>query len=84
MTPDSWSLGTTGNATDEFKAIMRRAVAAGQHHSILAAVAEIRAALVRDLREFGEPLRHFRAMHMTVRSAAVRPLWERHFRLLFE
>ena len=75
MTPEKWSLGVTGTADAEFTDIRGRAIAAGRIHAIRAAVLGIRKALLSTPREFGEPLRHFRAMRMTVRSAAMLPLY---------
>lgn len=75
MTPERWSVGTTGAADAEFTDILTRALAVGQEQSIRTAALGIVAALLESPRDFGEPLRHFRQMKMTVRNAAIRPLY---------
>ena len=75
MTPENWSLGLTGVAQAEYKDIVRRARAVGELRPIHLALVGIREVLLRSPREFGEPLRHLRAMRMTVRNAAILPLY---------
>ena len=75
MTPEKWSLGVTGAADAEFSDILTRSLTAGHEELIRTAALSIGEVLLRAPREFGEPLRHFRRMKMTVRTAAIRPLY---------
>ena len=75
MNSEKWSLSLTGIADGQLSAILTRALAWGQQELIRTAAYAIYGILLTSPREWGEPLRHLRAMRMTVRNAAILPLY---------
>lgn len=70
-----YSLGTTGIARSQLKAIVAVAGQTDSEDSVAAALRVIRDRLESDPGEFGEPLYHVASLRMSIRCAAVAPLY---------